>query len=158
MAPRLHRITSNFNKRRAVATAGPRGAPSRPRAMRTPRGPPLKNRLRSRADFQWASVGICRHCRHRRHVLPAGFLRRTKRGLVCAGGTVKANPEGQNKNPRVSPGFGFPGLNPRVRVAGFPPPLASGGESYQQQRALQIPNSCQVVCFVIMHAHYACLV
>ena len=35
-----------------------RGAPGRPRAMHPPAP---QSRLCSRADFQWASVGACRH-------------------------------------------------------------------------------------------------
>ena len=61
MGPRLHRTTSNLNKRRAVATMGPRGAPGRPRAMRNPL--PKKSTALARRF----PVGICRHCRHCRH-------------------------------------------------------------------------------------------
>ena len=74
---------------------------------------------------------------------------------------VKAKPEGQNKKPEGFPGFRVPGVKPEgsgCRVSSAPG-LGRGIISTATRIANpELLTGCQVVCFVIMQAHYAYLV
>ena len=73
MGPRLHRITSNSNKRRVISKKDPHGAPGRPHAMRNP---PHHHQI------------DCARAQISRHVLPNSSA--GPRGVCFMGGRGRA--------------------------------------------------------------------